>query len=45
MIACENAGHSILDQFPEVGNLVVGGVAPREKVDYELTRYACSEKS
>ena len=40
MIACENAGHSILDQFPEVGNLVVGGVAPREKVDYELTRYA-----
>ena len=41
MIACENAGHSILDQFPEVGNLVVGGVAPREKVDYELTRYAC----
>jgi DNA-damage-inducible protein D len=21
--------------------LVVGGVAPREKVDYELTRYAC----
>ena len=41
MIACENAGHSILDQIPEVGNLVVGGVAPREKVDYELTRYAC----
>ncbi len=31
MIACENAGHSILDQIPEVGNLVVGGVAPREK--------------
>ena len=41
MIACENAGHSILDQFPEVGNLVEGGVAPREKVDYELSRYAC----
>ena len=41
MIACENAGHSIFDQFPEVGNLVVGGVAPRVKVDYELTRYAC----
>ena len=32
MIACENAGHSILDQIPEVGNLVVGGVAPREKL-------------
>ncbi len=41
MIACENAGHSILDQFPEVRDLVEGGVAPREKVDYELTRYAC----
>ena len=41
MIACENAGRSILDQFPEVGKLVEGGVAPREKVDYELTRYAC----
>ena len=39
MIACENAGHSILDQFPEAGNLVVGGVAPRKKVDYELTRF------
>lgn len=41
MIACENAGHSILDQFPEVRNLVEGGVAPRDKVDYELSRYAC----
>ena len=41
MIACENAGHRIFDQFPEVGNLVVGGVAPRVKVDYELTRYDC----
>ena len=41
MIACENAGHSILDHFPEVRNLVKGGVAPREKVDYELSRYAC----
>ena len=41
MIACENAGRSVLDQFPEVRNLVEGGVAPRTKVDYELTRYAC----
>ena len=32
---------SILDQFPEVRNLVEGGVAPRSKIDYELTRYAC----
>ena len=41
MISCENSGRSILDQFPEVGNLVEGGVAPRTKIDYELTRYAC----
>ena len=46
MIACENAGHSILDQFPEVRNLVEGGVAPRKRLDYELTRYpldSCSK--
>lgn len=41
MIACEKAGRSILDQFPKVGKLVDGGVAPREKIDYELSRYAC----
>ncbi len=41
MISCENAGRSIYDQFPEVGKLVEGGVAPRTKMDYELTRYAC----
>ena len=41
MISCENSGRSILDQFPEVRNLVEGGVAPRSKIDYELTRYAC----
>ena len=41
MISCENSGRRILDQFPEVRNLVEGGVAPRSKIDYELTRYAC----
>lgn len=41
MISCENSGRSILDQFPEVRNLVEGGVAPRPKIDYELTRYVC----
>jgi len=41
MISCENSGRSILDQIPEVRNLVEGGVAPRSKIDYELTRYAC----
>ena len=43
MISCENAGHSILDKFPEVRNLVVGGVAPREKVNYELIGGTMSE--
>ena len=41
MIACENAGHNITDHFPEVSYSVEGGVAPRNKTDYELTRYAC----
>ena len=41
MIACENAGHNITDHFPEVRYSVEGGVAPRNKTDYELTRYAC----
>ncbi|MCR5515313.1 MAG: hypothetical protein K6F41_02550 [Lachnospira sp.] len=41
MISCENSGRSIFDQFPEVRNLVEGGVAPRSKIDYELSRYAC----
>lgn len=41
MISCENSGRSILDQFPEVRDLVEGGVAPWSKIDYELTRYAC----
>ncbi len=41
MIACENSGRSVFDQFPEVRKLVEGGVAPRSVIDYELTRYAC----
>ncbi|WP_242875377.1 hypothetical protein [Butyrivibrio sp. INlla14] len=32
MIAYENSGHSVINQIPEFGNLVVGGVAPREKI-------------
>ncbi len=32
MIACENSGHSVSDDFPEARNLVVGGVAQREKI-------------
>ncbi len=41
MIACENSGRNVFDQFPEVRKLVEGGVAPRSVIDYELTRYAC----
>lgn len=41
MIACENAGHSVLHHFPEVRKMVTGGVAPRKMIDYELSRYAC----
>ena len=42
MIACENSGHSVEDDFPEVrktSNMPKGGT--KLMVDYELTRYAC----
>ena len=41
MIACENAGHSIFDQFPEVRKIVEAGATFKPKKDYELSRYAC----
>jgi len=41
MISCENAGHSVFNEFPEVRKLVEGSVAPRTVTDYELSRYAC----
>ena len=41
MIACENAGHSVLDDFPEVRKIVEAGVTSKPKIDYELYRYAC----
>ena len=41
MISCENAGHSISDDFPEVRKIVEAGVTSKPKLDYELTRYAC----
>ena len=41
MIACENAGHSVLDDFPEVRKIVEAGVTSKPKIDYELSRYAC----
>lgn len=41
MIACENSGHSIPDDFPEVRKIVEAGVTTNPKKDYELSRYAC----
>ena len=41
MIACENSGHSIEHDFPEVRKNVEAGATSKPKKDYELTRYAC----
>lgn len=41
MIACENSGHSVNDDFPEVRKIVEAGATTKPKKDYELSRYAC----
>jgi len=41
MIACENSGHSVSDDFVEVNKIVEAGVATKPIGDYELSRYAC----
>ncbi len=41
MIACENSGHSILDDFAEVSKIVDAGATSKPVKDYELSRYAC----
>lgn len=41
MIACENSGHSIEDDFPEIRKIVDAGITSKPVKDYELTRYAC----
>lgn len=41
MIACENSGHWVEDDFPEVRKIVDAGIASKPVKDYELTRYAC----
>ena len=41
VIACENSGHSILDDFAEVSKIVEAGATSKPKKDYELSRYAC----
>lgn len=41
MIACENSGHQVAHDFPEVRKIVRAGAANKPIKDYELTRYAC----
>lgn len=41
MIACENSGHQIEGDFPEVRKIVEAGATNKPVKDYELTRYAC----
>jgi len=41
MIACENSGHNVADEFPEVRKIVEAGATTKPKKDYELSRYAC----
>ena len=41
MMACENSGHSVEDDFPEVRKIVEAGITSKPVKDYELTRYAC----
>ncbi len=41
IIACENSGHSVFDDFAEVSKIVEAGATSKPKKDYELSRYAC----
>ena len=41
MIACENSGRNVFDDFAEVSKIVEAGVTSKPKKDYELSRYAC----
>lgn len=41
MIACNNSGHSVENDFPEVRKIVDAGISSKPILDYELSRYAC----
>jgi DNA-damage-inducible protein D len=41
IIACQNSGHSVDDDFPEVRKIVEAGATTKRIKDYELSRYAC----
>ncbi len=40
MIACENSGHDVVYDFPEVRKIVKAGASQKPILDYELSRYA-----
>ena len=41
MLACQNSGHGIDDDFPEVRKIVKADATTKKVKDYELSRYAC----
>ncbi len=41
MIACENSGHIVSDDFAKVSKIVDAGISSKPVLDYELSRYAC----
>lgn len=41
MIACENSGHKVTNDFAEVSKIVYAGATSKQILDYELSRYAC----
>ena len=41
MIACDNSGHNVSDDFAEVSKIVEAGATTKSIPDYELSRYAC----
>lgn len=41
MIACQNSGHDMASDFPEVRKIVEAGATRKSILDYELSRYAC----
>ena len=41
MIACENSGHDVSCDFPEVRKIVGAGATTKTVAAYELLRYTC----
>lgn len=41
MIACDNSGRNVSDDFVEVNKIVEAGATSKPVKDYELSRYAC----